>query len=52
VLNRDPKRRPNIEQLKSDPFFEEIDWHALAQRKLDPPKKLEKLPKKESDSSN
>ena len=29
MLNKDPKKRPNLDQLLSDPFFCEIDWNSL-----------------------
>lgn len=29
LLNRDPKKRPSMDQLMHDPFFKGIDWAAL-----------------------
>lgn len=43
LLHKDPKMRPGIknkDEIKNDPFFKDIDWKKLAQRKLDPPIKL------------
>mmetsp|Transcript_4043 Transcript_4043/g.6847 ORF Transcript_4043/g.6847 Transcript_4043/m.6847 type:complete len:123 (-) Transcript_4043:189-557(-) len=40
ILNKDPKKRPNIEQLMSDPFFADIDWAAMDSKLVDPPKVL------------
>ena len=40
LLHKDPKKRPRLEQLKTDPFFEEIDWDALERKELDPPQVL------------
>mmetsp|Transcript_30292 Transcript_30292/g.46305 ORF Transcript_30292/g.46305 Transcript_30292/m.46305 type:complete len:145 (-) Transcript_30292:26-460(-) len=37
ILNKDPKKRPSIDQLISDPFFEEIDWDLLLKKELSPP---------------
>jgi len=37
MLQKDPKNRPTIEQLMSDPFFAEIDWNLLEKKQLDPP---------------
>lgn len=37
MLNKDPKKRPNLESLLSDPFFAEIDWDSLEAGKLEPP---------------
>jgi len=38
-----------MEQLKLDPFFESIDWAALAQKKVNPPKAFDKVPRKNQD---
>ena len=42
MLNKDPKKRPTLEQLMSDPFFEDIDWDLLQKKKLSPPVILQK----------
>ena len=34
LLNKDPKKRPSMQQVMSDPFFADIDWDALEQKKL------------------
>ena len=43
MLNKDPKKRPSMDQLKKDPFFEGIDWSKLEQKKYKPPTKLGKV---------
>ena len=40
MLQKDPKNRPTITQLMSDPFFSDIDWNALEKKQLDPPQVL------------
>ena len=40
LLHKDPKKRPRLVQLKTDPFFEEIDWDALERKELAPPQIL------------
>ena len=37
LLNKDPKKRPSMESLMKDPFFEEIDWQALERKEVVPP---------------
>jgi serine/threonine protein kinase len=37
LLNRDPSKRPTMQQLKKDPYFEGIDWDKLAHKKYRPP---------------
>jgi hypothetical protein len=51
VLNQDPKKRPTMDQLKTDPFFDSIDWHALSLKKLAPPQVLGKLPPKQQEKT-
>lgn len=54
LLNRNPKHRlgakEDAEELKKHPFFDDIDWEALAKKKITPPFKP-KL-KSETDTSN
>lgn len=54
LLNRNPKHRlgatDDAEELKRHPFFADIDWEALAKKKITPPFKP-KL-KSETDTSN
>ncbi|RFU32183.1 hypothetical protein B7463_g4174, partial [Scytalidium lignicola] len=54
LLNRNPKHRlgatDDAEELKRHPFFADIDWDALAKKKITPPFKP-KL-KSETDTSN
>lgn len=40
ILNQDPKKRPTMDQLKSDAFFAGIGWDALFEKKIQPPTKL------------
>ena len=47
ILTKDPKKRPTLDQLMSDPFFAEIDWEALEKKKLQPPSILNKSPEEE-----
>lgn len=42
LLNKDPKKRPRLDQLMKDPFFEGIDWEALERKELQPPTILSK----------
>ena len=42
LLNKDPTKRPTMNQLKKDPYFEGIDWEKLAAKKYKPPMKLGK----------
>lgn len=41
MLNKDPKKRPTLEQLMKDPFFDEIDWELLENKLIDPPSILQ-----------
>lgn len=54
LLNRNPKHRlgakEDAEELKKHPFFDDIDWEDLAQKKITPPFKP-KL-RSETDTSN
>ena len=36
-MHKDPKKRPSLDQLMSDPFFAEIDWDKLEKRQVEPP---------------
>lgn len=36
-----------MDQLKQDPFFQNIDWNLLGQKKVAPPVLLKKPPPKE-----
>lgn len=45
LLNKDPQKRPTMEQLKKDPYFEGIDWEKLGKKKYKPPTKLGKIEK-------
>ena len=40
MLDKDPKKRITIKDIKKHPFFKEIDWNLLSQRKINPPVKL------------
>jgi serum/glucocorticoid-regulated kinase 2 len=37
ILNKDPRKRPTLDQIKKDAFFTDIDWVKLAKRELVPP---------------
>ena len=40
LLNRDPKNRigvTNKDEIKSHPFFSDIEWDKLARKEIDPP---------------
>ena len=37
ILNKDPKKRPSLKDLKKDPFFAEIDWNKLEKKEILPP---------------
>ena len=52
MLCQDPKKRPNMDQLKQDPFFSGIDWSLLEQKKLAPTVVLKKPPPKEEQKSS
>lgn len=52
MLHKDPKKRPTLEQLMADPFFDEIDWKQLEERKLEPPLVLRKEGKANSVKEN
>lgn len=47
LLNKDPKKRPTLEQLMKDPFFEEIDWELLENKMIDPPTILSVKPQRD-----
>lgn len=34
ILNKDPKKRPSLIDIKKDPFFAEIDWNKLEKKEL------------------
>ena len=40
LMHKDPKKRPNFQQLKAEPFFKKIDWNLLAQKQVMPPNVL------------
>ncbi|TFY78956.1 hypothetical protein EWM64_g5061 [Hericium alpestre] len=37
LLNVNPSSRPNIDDIKADPFFSTIDWDAVTRREVIPP---------------
>ena len=37
MLDKNPKKRITIKKVKEHPFFKDIDWELLMQRKLPPP---------------
>jgi hypothetical protein len=41
-LNKDPKKRPALKDIKKDPFFAEIDWDKLFRKEINPPLILSK----------
>ena len=36
LLTKDPKERPTFDDVKSDPFFEGVDWDAVYNREHSP----------------
>ena len=42
MLNRNPSKRPKLDQLMKDPFFKDIDWKKLEKKELPPPMILKK----------
>ncbi len=42
MLNRNPSKRPKLDQLMKDPFFKDIDWKKLEKKELTPPMILKK----------
>lgn len=51
ILTRDPKKRPTIEQVKKDAFFQGINWDYLGLKRYRPPTKLDKLESKDDAES-
>lgn len=45
MLNRNPSKRPMMDQLMKEPFFASIDWDKLAKKQIDPPVILRKSQK-------
>ena len=37
MLNKNPSKRPRLQQIMKEPFFAEIDWDKLEKRQLEPP---------------
>lgn len=37
LLNRNPARRLNVDQIKNHPFFENINWDQLLEKRVTPP---------------
>eukprot|EP00026_Physarum_polycephalum_P010397 Phypoly_transcript_10560.p1 GENE.Phypoly_transcript_10560~~Phypoly_transcript_10560.p1 ORF type:complete len:426 (+),score=48.42 Phypoly_transcript_10560:41-1279(+) len=51
LLEKDPdKRLTSFELLKSHPFFESMDWHALLNMQIEPPDELKPRKPKEDDT--
>ena len=42
MLNRNPSKRPKLDQLMKEPFFKDIDWKKLEKKELTPPMILKK----------
>jgi serine/threonine protein kinase len=38
VLNRDPRARPTIQQIKDHPFFKTINWNTMMAKQYRPPR--------------
>lgn len=36
-MNKDPKKRPSLKDIKKDPFFADIDWDKLYRKEISPP---------------
>ncbi len=41
-MNKDPKKRPTLKDIKKDPFFADIDWEKLLRKEVNPPMVLSK----------
>lgn len=37
MLERDPAKRISLDDLKNEPFFKEIDWKLMEEKKITPP---------------
>ncbi|KAA1468452.1 kinase-like protein [Dentipellis sp. KUC8613] len=37
LLSKNPAKRPKLDEVKKHPFFESIDWDALARKEIPPP---------------
>lgn len=37
LLNKDPSKRPGFEEIKNDPFFDNINWDDVYNKRLKPP---------------
>ncbi|CDW79366.1 protein kinase domain containing protein [Stylonychia lemnae] len=42
ILNKDPKKRPSLKEVKKDAFFSDIDWTKLENKQIPPPQILKK----------
>ena len=42
ILNKEPKKRPSLQDLKKDAFFADIDWVKLEKKEISPPQVLKK----------
>jgi len=51
LTNRDPKKRPKIDQIKKHPYFKSIDWAKLSRLEIEPPFKP-RIEKGDFDVSN
>lgn len=51
LTNRDPKKRPKIDQIKKHAFFKSINWEKLSRLEIEPPFKP-RIEKGELDTSN
>jgi len=51
VTNRDPKKRPKIDQIKKHSFFKSINWEKLTRLEIEPPFKP-RIEKGDIDVSN
>jgi len=52
LMHRSPEKRPSIAQIKQHPFFEDMDWEALYQKRIPPPFTSEFFCKKQTSLDN
>ncbi len=43
MLEKDPKKRIKIQEIKKHPFFQDIDWDLILNKKMQPPLEMVNL---------